>query len=67
MICLVIIKYLLFFKGVGIATMVMVVYYNTYYCIIVGWSLYYFVMSFSTVPYLPWNTCGELLKYIKLM
>jgi len=44
-------------KGVGIATMVMVTYYNIYYCVIVAWSLYYFVASFVSIPDLPWNTC----------
>jgi len=44
-------------KGVGIATMVMVTYYNIYYCVIVAWSLYYFVASFVSIPDLPWSTC----------
>lgn len=48
------------FLGVGIATMVMVTYYNVYYCVIVAWSLYYFVASFVAIPDLPWNTCGTL-------
>ena len=51
-----------FFSGVGIATMVMVTYYNIYYCVIVAWSLYYFVASFVAIPDLPWNTCGNLPK-----
>lgn len=46
-------------KGVGIASMVMVAYYCTYYCIIVCWSLYYFLSSFVAIPDLPWNTCGK--------
>ena len=37
--------------------MVMVTFYNAYYCIIVGWSLYYFIASFTAIPDLPWNTC----------
>jgi len=45
-------------KGVGIATMVMVLYYNIYYCIIVAWSLYYFIASFVSIPSVPWNTCN---------
>ena len=52
----------LLFSGVGIATMVMVTYYNIYYCVIVAWSLYYFVASFVAIPDLPWNTCGNLPK-----
>ena len=47
-------------SGVGIATMVMVTYYNIYYCVIVGWSVYYFIASFVAIPDLPWNTCGNL-------
>lgn len=45
-------------KGVGIATMVMVTYYNIYYCVIVSWSLYYFIASFVSIPDVPWNTCN---------
>merc|ERR1712038_1765161 len=37
-------------KGVGIATMVMVTYYNVYYC----------VASFVSIPDLPWNTCATV-------
>ena len=48
------------FIGVGIATMVMVLYYNIYYCIIVAWSLYYFIASFVSIPDVPWNTCGKI-------
>ena len=44
-------------KGVGISTMVMVTYYNIYYCVIISWSLYYFIASFSSIPDVPWNTC----------
>ena len=51
-----------FFSGVGIATLVMVTYYNIYYCVIVAWSLYYFVASFVAIPDLPWNTGGNLPK-----
>ena len=48
--------------GVGIATMVMVTYYNIYYCVIVGWSVYYFIASFVAIPDLPWSTCGTSAK-----
>ena len=44
-------------KGVGISTMVMVTYYNIYYCVIISWSLFYFIASFSSIPDVPWNTC----------
>ena len=46
-------------KGVGMSTMTMVCYYNIYYCIIISWSLYYFIASFVSIPDLPWNTCKE--------
>ena len=45
-------------KGVGMSTMVMVTYYNIYYCVIISWSLYYFIASFVTIPDVPWNTCN---------
>ena len=45
-------------KGVGMSTMVMVCYYNIYYCIIISWALYYFIASFVSIPDLPWNTCN---------
>ncbi len=48
-------------SGVGIATMVMVTYYNVYYCIVVCWALYYLIASFSAIPDLPWNTCGKTM------
>ena len=38
----------------------MVTYYNVYYCVIVCWSLYYFIASFVSIPDLPWNTCGKV-------
>ena len=53
-----------YFKGVGIATMVMVLYYNIYYCIIVSWSLYYFIASFVSIPSVPWNTCSKYLLFM---
>eukprot|EP00096_Caligus_rogercresseyi_P015098 TRINITY_DN754_c1_g1_i18.p1 TRINITY_DN754_c1_g1~~TRINITY_DN754_c1_g1_i18.p1 ORF type:complete len:580 (+),score=73.85 TRINITY_DN754_c1_g1_i18:82-1821(+) len=46
-------------KGVGIATMVMVTFYNIYYCIIVAWSLFYFIASFVSIPGLPWDSCDR--------
>ena len=54
--------------------MVMVTYYNIYYCVIVAWSLYYFVASFVSIPDLPWSTCGKFVainsflkvKYLEL-
>ena len=45
-------------KGVGFSTMVMVTYYNIYYCVIISWSLYYLIASFVAIPDVPWNTCA---------
>ena len=58
--------FFILFIGVGIATMVMVLYYNIYYCIIVSWSLYYFIASFVSIPDVPWNTCGNLLLILNI-
>ena len=46
--------------------MVMVTYYNIYYCVIVSWSLYYFIASFVSIPDVPWNTCSNAQNIIKL-
>uniref|UniRef100_A0A096LXI7 Transporter n=1 Tax=Poecilia formosa TaxID=48698 RepID=A0A096LXI7_POEFO len=45
------------FKGLGLASMVIVFFCNTYYIMILVWGLYYFFHSF-TDP-LPWATCGH--------
>uniref|UniRef100_A0A3Q2UMC7 Transporter n=1 Tax=Fundulus heteroclitus TaxID=8078 RepID=A0A3Q2UMC7_FUNHE len=45
------------FKGLGLASMVIVFFCNTYYIMILVWGLYFFFHSF-TDP-LPWATCGH--------
>ncbi|KAL6064333.1 hypothetical protein STEG23_016746 [Scotinomys teguina] len=45
------------FKGLGYASMVIVIYYNTYYIMVLSWGFYYLVKSFTTA--LPWATCGH--------
>jgi len=44
-------------KGVGIATMVLVFFLDIYYCVIIAWTLFYLISSFTAIPSLPWDTC----------
>jgi len=43
--------------GTGPATMVLVCLLNVYYCVIVGWAIFYLIVSLATIPDLPWDTC----------
>ncbi|XP_076839804.1 sodium- and chloride-dependent creatine transporter 1 isoform X1 [Brachyhypopomus gauderio] len=45
------------FKGLGLASMVIVFFCNTYYILILAWGLYFLVHSF-TYP-LPWTSCSQ--------
>ena len=45
--------------GTGMATMVLVSLLNIYYCVIVGWAIFYLIVSLATLPDLPWDTCGQ--------
>lgn len=45
--------------GTGMATMVLVSLLNIYYCVIVGWAIFYLIVSLATLPSLPWDTCGQ--------
>ena len=53
-------------KGVGIATMVLVFFLDIYYCVIIAWTVFYMVATFSAVPDLPWDTCGNQLLSLNL-
>eukprot|EP00096_Caligus_rogercresseyi_P010579 TRINITY_DN3906_c0_g1_i1.p1 TRINITY_DN3906_c0_g1~~TRINITY_DN3906_c0_g1_i1.p1 ORF type:complete len:673 (+),score=124.55 TRINITY_DN3906_c0_g1_i1:229-2247(+) len=44
-------------KGVGIATMCLVFFLDIYYCVIIAWTFFYLIASFTALPGLPWNTC----------
>lgn len=46
-------------SGVGIATMVLVFFLDIYYCIIIAWTFFYLIASFTAIPGLPWDTCSE--------
>jgi len=46
-----------FFKGVGIATVVISFWLTTYYIIIIGWDTYFL---FSSIAFeVPWKTCNN--------
>lgn len=46
------------FKGIGYAVVLIAFYVDFYYNVIIAWSLYYFIHSFSSI--LPWTTCNNL-------
>ncbi|XP_041467918.1 sodium- and chloride-dependent GABA transporter 2-like isoform X1 [Lytechinus variegatus] len=46
------------FKGIGLASVVILLFLNTYYIIIMAWSFYYMFMSFTSV--LPWSHCDNV-------
>ncbi|KAL5021959.1 hypothetical protein ScPMuIL_001114, partial [Solemya velum] len=45
------------FKGIGVATVVIVFLMNIYYIVVLAWGGYYLTMSFTSV--LPWSHCGN--------
>lgn len=32
---------------------------DVYYCVIVAWTLFYLIATFTNLPGLPWETCGK--------
>ncbi|XP_064473416.1 sodium- and chloride-dependent GABA transporter 1-like [Ornithodoros turicata] len=46
------------FRGIGMASMVIVFFSNVYYIIIVSWIIFYLTASFS-IHGLPWEHCGN--------
>ncbi|EFX67299.1 hypothetical protein DAPPUDRAFT_302045 [Daphnia pulex] len=44
-------------KGVGYATMTVVFLIDIYYSIIIAWTLFYLIASFTALPGLPWQSC----------
>ena len=46
-------------QGVGYATMTIVFFLDIYYCIIIAWTLFYLIASFTALPGLPWGSCGK--------
>ncbi|KAJ3643224.1 hypothetical protein Zmor_025948 [Zophobas morio] len=47
------------FKGVGYAAMTLVFLLDIYYCIIIAWTIFYLMSTFSYLPTLPWSGCGN--------
>nr|WLN44349.1 NTT11 [Sinonovacula rivularis] len=45
------------FQGLGFAAVMLLVYQNIYYVIVIAWSLYYIGVSFTSR--LPWATCDN--------
>ena len=52
--------------GTGMATMVLVSLLNIYYCVIVGWAIFYLIVSLASLPHLPWDTCGQYTGHTSL-
>uniref|UniRef100_V5I972 Transporter n=1 Tax=Anoplophora glabripennis TaxID=217634 RepID=V5I972_ANOGL len=46
-------------KGVGFAAMTIVFLLDIYYCVIISWTLFYIISSFSALPSLPWAGCDN--------
>ncbi|XP_043281772.1 sodium- and chloride-dependent GABA transporter 1-like [Venturia canescens] len=46
-------------QGVGYATMTIVFFLDVYYCIIIAWTLFYLIATFTRLPELPWSNCGN--------
>jgi SNF family Na+-dependent transporter len=51
-------RFFFFFSGVGYATMTIVFFLDVYYCVIIAWTLFYLINSFTAN--LPWGTCGRI-------
>ena len=51
-------------KGVGIACMVLLFLLDIYYCVIIAWTFFYLIATFTALPGLPWDTCGENLNIV---
>ncbi|EEB19003.1 sodium-dependent nutrient amino acid transporter, putative [Pediculus humanus corporis] len=46
-------------QGTGYATMTIVFLLDVYYCIIIAWTLFYLLSTFTVLPDLPWQSCGN--------
>lgn len=43
------------FSGLGYCTLVVITLVTIYYMVIIGWTIFYFIASFSST--LPWGEC----------
>jgi solute carrier family 6 GABA transporter-like protein 1 len=39
--------------------MIIVFFLDIYYCVIISWTFFYLIATFTAIPDLPWNTCGK--------
>ncbi|XP_055882948.1 sodium- and chloride-dependent GABA transporter 1-like [Biomphalaria glabrata] len=53
------------FKGVGYASTIMAFWLNTYYIVILAWTVFYLCHSFTSV--LPWGHCGNDWNSLKCL
>lgn len=51
-------------KGVGYAAMTIVFLLNVYYCVIISWTLFYIISTFTALPSLPWANCSKYFFFI---
>ena len=54
----------MFVTGVGFATMTVVFLIDTYYSVIIAWTLFYLIASFTKLPALPWEDCSQLTQQL---
>lgn len=45
------------FQGVGVASLVLMIYVNVYFMVVMAWTIFYLVHSFKDP--LPWSTCDN--------
>lgn len=46
-------------KGVGLGSLFIAIYCNTYYILVMAWAILYFFITI-THGTLPWTTCGKI-------
>lgn len=52
-------KYSPMFTGVGWGMVIVSGFVGIYYNMIIAWSIYYLVASFTKLPNLPWDNCDQ--------
>lgn len=52
-----VIVFILFIVGLGYAMVIVSALIAIYYCMVIGWCLYYFFVSMASV--LPWDSCDN--------
>ena len=44
--------------------MTVVFFLDIYYCVIIAWTFFYLFATFSSLPDLPWDTCGKFWYFV---